>query len=67
MEFFTPLWFVYLLFVESVICLILFLAIVFVVKRYVHMQPKRSIDMDIETSPSEEMKPLTNVPQKTVL
>lgn len=58
MEQYTPLWFVYLLFGESCICLALYLSIVFIVKSCVHSKPKTGLEMEIEVSPCEEMKPM---------
>lgn len=58
MEEYTPMWFVYLLLGESCLCLMLYLIIVFIVKNCVHSKPRTDLNMELQISPSEEMKPL---------
>lgn len=58
MDHYTPLWFVYLLFIESCLCLILFLSVLILVRKFVRRKPEEFV---IEIPPPEEMKPLAGM------
>lgn len=59
MDHYSPLSFVFVLFGETCFCLALFIVIFMIVKKFVHQKPKK-LNIEIEISPPEEMKPLTD-------